>query len=113
MLIFFRYPELKNFDSELRFLEKAAQYSLENIMIDLKELEKGMDQTRKELDNRAKDKSKQNHTLQEFVTRAGEIVAKLRQDGDAAQVDKTALKMTFDFTNLLIESTLFNSINYD
>ena len=45
-------------------MEKAAQYSLENIMIDLKELEKGMDLTRKELDNRAKDKSKQLHTLQ-------------------------------------------------
>ena len=55
---------MKNFDAELRFVEKAAQYSLENIMIDLKELEKGMDLTRKELDNRAKDKSKQLHTLQ-------------------------------------------------
>jgi hypothetical protein len=79
----------------LRFLEKAAQYSLENIMIDLKELEKGMDQTRKELDNRAKDKSKQNHMLQDFVTRAGELVAKLRQDGDAAQVDNDVEAISF------------------
>ena len=71
-------------------------------MIDLKELEKGMDQTRKELDNRAKDKSKQNHALQEFVTRAGEMVVKLRQDGDAAQVDnivKSSLKANY-FCNL-------------
>jgi hypothetical protein len=69
-------------------LEKAAQYSLENIMIDLKELEKGMDLSKKELDNRAKDKSKQSPSLQDFVAKAGEMVAKLRQDGDAAQVKK-------------------------
>ena len=67
-------------------MEKAAQYSLENIMIDLKELEKGMELTRREMENRAKDKSKSNPTLQDFVARAGETVAKLRQDGDAAQV---------------------------
>ncbi len=123
IVIFNRYPELKNFDSELRFLEKAAQYSLENIMIDLKELEKGMDQTRKELDNRAKDKSKQNHMLQDFVTRAGELVAKLRQDGDAAQVDNDVEAISFwcldiilvlvyilkRFQNCDIQRTYFNS----
>ena len=70
----------------MRLLDKAAQFSLENIMIDLKELEKGMDQTRRELENRAKDKSRPNPMLQDFVTRAGELVSKLRQDGDAAQV---------------------------
>ena len=37
-----KYPELKGFDSELKYIDKAAQFSLENILTDVRELEKGM-----------------------------------------------------------------------
>jgi hypothetical protein len=46
------YPDLKNFSSELMCLDKAAQFSLENILVDVRELEKGMELTKKELENR-------------------------------------------------------------
>ena len=72
-------------------------------MIDLKELEKGMDLTRKEMENRAKDKSKQSPTLQDFVAKAGEMVSKLRQDGDAAQV----MTMTRQFFFFLKKHSLW------
>ena len=37
-----KYPELKGFESELKYIDKAAQFSLENILTDVRELEKGM-----------------------------------------------------------------------
>lgn len=91
-LVVKRFPELKGFDAELTFLDKAAQYSLENIMTDVRELEKGMELTRRELENRlatpnAKDKAKvvQNQSLKEFVDMAGEAVGNLRSEADRAQ----------------------------
>jgi len=77
-------------------------------MIDLKELEKGMDLSKKELDNRAKDKSKQSPSLQDFVAKAGEMVAKLRQDGDAAQVTKMAMTRHFFLKTLTLFQTICN-----
>merc|ERR1712106_697453 len=47
-----KYPELKGFESELRYIDKAAQFSLENVMTDVAELEKGMKLTLKELSAR-------------------------------------------------------------
>eukprot|EP00094_Tigriopus_californicus_P001997 TCALIF_01924-PB protein Name:"Similar to CG32138 Formin-like protein CG32138 (Drosophila melanogaster)" AED:0.27 eAED:0.27 QI:0/0.5/0.14/1/0.5/0.42/7/0/998 len=91
-LVLKRFPELKGFDAELTFLDKAAQYSLENIMTDVRELEKGMELTRRELENRlstpnAKDKAKvvQNQSLKEFVDMAGESVGNVRSEADRAQ----------------------------
>ena len=87
-----KYPDLKNFETEVSCLEKASQYSLENVLVDVKELEKGMEITRRELDNRlstpnAKDKTKmaQNQTLKEFVDNAGEILTGLRQETNRSQ----------------------------
>jgi len=80
------FVDLKNFDSDLRLSEKAAQFSLENIMTDLRDLEKGMDLASKELNNRTKDKSKPPQSLQDFVIRGGEVVQRIRQKGEAAQV---------------------------
>ena len=74
-----KYPELKNFYSELTFLDKACQFSVENIMTDVAELEKGMELTRRELENRLKapnaqerEKVAQNTALKEFADAAGE-----------------------------------------
>merc|ERR1719295_1009019 len=47
-----KYPELKGFEGELRYIDKAAQFSLENVMTDVNELEKGMRLAKKELEAR-------------------------------------------------------------
>ena len=88
-----RYPDLKNFEAELNYLEKASQFSLENILTDVAELEKGMEITRRELENRlaaaaAKDnraKVEQNAALKEFVDQAGSTVKQLRNEANKAQ----------------------------
>ncbi|KAJ8403983.1 hypothetical protein AAFF_G00343330 [Aldrovandia affinis] len=43
-----KYPELANFYSELHFIDKAAAVSLENVLLDVRELGRGMDLIRKE-----------------------------------------------------------------
>ena len=93
-----KYPELKGFESELKFIKEAAQFSLENILTDVRELEKGMDLTKRELENRlnapinatsSKEqqrlKSGQNQSLQDFVNVASDLVNKLRTDFNNAQ----------------------------
>ena len=45
-----RFPNLANFINDLQFVEKASQVSLENILSDLHDLEKGMELTKKESD---------------------------------------------------------------
>jgi len=89
---------LKGFATELKCIDKAAQFSLENILTDVRELEKGMDLTKRELENRLNApiqsmqnkeqqrlKSEQNKSLQEFVNMASEKVSKLRSDANNAQ----------------------------
>ncbi|XP_051946667.1 formin-like protein 3 isoform X4 [Xyrauchen texanus] len=43
-----KYPELATFYNELHFVDKAAAVSLENVLLDVKELGKGMDLVRRE-----------------------------------------------------------------
>lgn len=47
-----KYSDLANFASDLTCLEKASQFSVENFLTDVRELEKGMELTKKELENR-------------------------------------------------------------
>ena len=84
-----KYPELKNFYSELTFLDKASQFSLENIMTDVVELERGMELTRRELENRLKapnaqerDKVSQNAALKDFADAAGDQLRSLRTEAN-------------------------------
>lgn len=42
------FPNLKNFANELQIVEKACSVSLENVLSDLHDLEKGMELTKKE-----------------------------------------------------------------
>lgn len=93
------YPDLKNFHSELKYIDKAAQFSLENIMTDVNELERGMVLTRKELTARESDpgqarKQAQNLALKDFVDNASEQLKKLATD--AAQA-KTAFNDLAEF----------------
>ncbi|XP_058021970.1 formin-like protein 3 isoform X3 [Ahaetulla prasina] len=48
MMVKEKYPELSNFWQELHFVEKAAAVSLENVLLDVKELGRGMDLIRRE-----------------------------------------------------------------
>lgn len=47
-----KLPDIKNFDSELTFIDKAAMVSLENVNFDMTELSKGMTSAKKEYDLR-------------------------------------------------------------
>merc|ERR1712150_101319 len=106
-LVHEKFPELKEFASELKYLEKAVQISVENILTDVKELEKGMELTKRELGNRLNTpmnatttneqqrlKQEQNQILQNFVDRANDLVIKLKTDSSNAQ---TAFKECADY----------------
>ncbi|XP_046450658.1 formin-like protein [Daphnia pulex] len=81
-----KFPEALHFDGELRFVEKAATVSLENVLSDIQELQKGMDITRKEYELRKDLKDeKQNVILKDFLTNAEEKLRRLRADSKAAQ----------------------------
>jgi len=47
-VIALNFPQLKGFMSELQVVEKACLVSLENVLSDLHDLEKGMELTKKE-----------------------------------------------------------------
>lgn len=86
-----KYPDLKGFEGELRYIEKAAQFSLENVMTDVNELEKGMKLTLRELDARQNDgganayKTQRNIALKEFCDNANEQLKKLKVDANNAK----------------------------
>uniref|UniRef100_U5EVY0 Putative neuron projection morphoproteinsis n=1 Tax=Corethrella appendiculata TaxID=1370023 RepID=U5EVY0_9DIPT len=78
-----KFPELMNFDSELFFIDKAAQVSLENVIVDVNELEKGMEIVRKEALNQSK--GPQNHVLRDFLNNSEDKLKKIKQDCKNAQ----------------------------
>lgn len=81
-----KFPDLLSFDSELYCIEKAAQVSLENVMTDVLELDKGMEMVRKEVELRAKGgTSSQSHVLKDFLVNSEEKLKKLRSDSKVAQ----------------------------
>ncbi|KAI4492182.1 hypothetical protein M0802_009988 [Mischocyttarus mexicanus] len=77
-----KFPELINFDSELMYIDKAATVSLENIITDVHELEKGMDLVRKEFELRGKEKH--NTVLRDFLNNSEEKLRRLKSDARAA-----------------------------
>ncbi|XP_034942061.1 formin-like protein isoform X2 [Chelonus insularis] len=77
-----KFPELMNFESELMYIDKAATVSLENITTDVHELEKGMDQVRKEFELRGKEKH--NTVLRDFLNNSEEKLRRLKSDARTA-----------------------------
>merc|ERR1712013_687051 len=76
--------------SELRYIDKAAQFSLENIMTDVNELEKGMNLTLKELSARQNappnpSKTQRNLALKDFCDNANAQLKKLKADANNAK----------------------------
>jgi len=85
-----KYPELKGFDVELRYIDKAAQFSLENVMTDVAELEKGMKLTLRELEARQNappnaSKTQRNISLKDFCDNANDQLKKLKVDANNAK----------------------------
>jgi len=85
-----KYPELKGFEGELRYIDKAAQFSLENVMTDVNELEKGMKLTLRELEARQNapsnaSKTQRNIALKDFCDNANEQLKKLKVDANNAK----------------------------
>lgn len=77
-----KFPDLVNFEAELRFLEKAASVSLENVTTDIHELEKGMELCKKEMALRKE--SKDGQVLREFLSTTEDKLKKLQLDTKVA-----------------------------
>ncbi|KAK8403020.1 hypothetical protein O3P69_000924 [Scylla paramamosain] len=84
-----KFHDLNNFDAELRFIEKAAQVSLENIMTDVNELEKGMEQAKKENDRHRDMRSAEGQAalavLRDFLSNSEDKLRKMRAEAKTAQ----------------------------
>ncbi|CAG4959127.1 unnamed protein product [Parnassius apollo] len=75
------FPELLNFDTELLYIDKAAQVSLENVIADVCELERGMEAARREAEARGA----HAHVLRDFTANASDKLRRLRAETKHAQ----------------------------
>ncbi|XP_075407843.1 formin-like protein 3 isoform X3 [Tenrec ecaudatus] len=74
-----RYPELATFWHELHFVEKAAAVSLENVLLDVKELGRGMELIRRECSLH------DNSVLRAFLSTSEGKLDKLQRDAKTAE----------------------------
>ncbi|KAM5288261.1 formin-like protein 3 isoform 2-T2 [Ctenodactylus gundi] len=74
-----KYPDLANFWHELHFVEKAAAVSLENVLLDVKELGRGMDLIRRECSIH------DNSVLRSFLSTNEGKLDKLQRDAKTAE----------------------------
>lgn len=65
-----KFPDVTNVESELTFIDKAAMVSLENVQFDMTELDKGMKNTRKELEIRLQTQTIDTQVLKDFLAKA-------------------------------------------
>ncbi|XP_075159897.1 formin-like protein isoform X2 [Haematobia irritans] len=78
-----KFPELLNFETELYCTDKAAQVSLENIVTDVHDLEKGMELVKKEAELRVK--GAQTHILRDFLNNSEDKLKKIKFELKSAQ----------------------------
>ncbi|KAM9229771.1 formin-like protein 3 [Dugong dugon] len=74
-----KYPDLANFWHELHFVEKAAAVSLENVLLDVKELGRGMDLIQRECSLH------DNSVLRNFLSANEGKLDKLQRDAKTAE----------------------------
>ncbi|XP_036722890.1 formin-like protein 3 isoform X6 [Balaenoptera musculus] len=74
-----KYPDLANFWHELHFVEKAAAVSLENVLLDVKELGRGMELIRRECSIH------DNSVLRNFLSANEGKLDKLQRDAKTAE----------------------------
>uniref|UniRef100_A0A672M940 ADP-ribosylation factor-like protein 6-interacting protein 6 n=1 Tax=Sinocyclocheilus grahami TaxID=75366 RepID=A0A672M940_SINGR len=75
-----KYPVVCVFYNELHYIEKAAAVSLENVLLDVKELQRGMDLTRREYSMHG-----HNSLLKDFIHHNEARLKKLLDDARIAQ----------------------------
>ncbi|MEQ2184140.1 hypothetical protein GOODEAATRI_004873 [Goodea atripinnis] len=75
-----KYPQASLFHNELHYVEKAAAVSLENVLLDVKELQRGMELTRREYSMHG-----HNTMLKDFITHNESKLKKLQDDAKVAQ----------------------------
>jgi hypothetical protein len=94
-----KFPDLCTFEAELRYIEKAAVVSLENLLVDVSELEKGMDVVRRELaagtpsggtpgsgrQNASKIDEQRLAVVRDFLAASDDKLKKLKSDCTTAQ----------------------------
>lgn len=78
-----KFPSLIDFDTELFYTDKAGQVSLENVITDVQELDKGMEMVRKEADLRGK--GPYNIVVRDFLNNSEEKLKKINNDTKIAQ----------------------------
>ncbi|XP_060889087.1 formin-like protein 2 [Labrus mixtus] len=74
-----KYPTVSLFYNELHYVDKAAAVSLENVLCDVKELQRGMELTWREFS------VQHNATLKDFISRNESRLGKLQEDAHIAQ----------------------------
>uniref|UniRef100_A0A8C7FJL2 Formin like 2 n=1 Tax=Oncorhynchus kisutch TaxID=8019 RepID=A0A8C7FJL2_ONCKI len=75
-----KYQQVHLFYNELHYVEKAAAVSLENVLLDVKELQRGMDLTKREYSMHG-----HNTMLKDFITHNEGKLKKLQDDAKIAQ----------------------------
>uniref|UniRef100_A0A8C9APY0 Formin like 2 n=1 Tax=Prolemur simus TaxID=1328070 RepID=A0A8C9APY0_PROSS len=75
-----KYHQVSLFHNELHYVEKAAAVSLENVLLDVKELQRGMDLTKREYTMHD-----HNTLLKEFILNNEGKLKKLQDDAKIAQ----------------------------
>uniref|UniRef100_A0A8C7US63 Formin like 2 n=1 Tax=Oncorhynchus mykiss TaxID=8022 RepID=A0A8C7US63_ONCMY len=75
-----KYQQVNLFYNELHYVEKAAAVSLENVLLDVKELQRGMDLTKREYSMHG-----HNTMLKDFITHNEGKLKKLQDDAKIAQ----------------------------
>ncbi|KAL4691405.1 hypothetical protein H8957_003441 [Semnopithecus entellus] len=84
-----KYPDLANFWHELHFVEKAAAVSLENVLLDVKELGRGMELIRRECSIH------DNSVLRNFLSTNEGKLDKLQRDAKTAEEAYSAVVRYF------------------
>lgn len=79
-----KFPHLMDFDTELSGIDQAAQVTLEIVMGDVNELDKGMEAVRKEV-NAVKGNAQQNPILRDFLANSEEKLKKMKTQSKNAQ----------------------------
>ncbi|XP_034035698.1 formin-like protein 2 isoform X1 [Thalassophryne amazonica] len=74
-----KYPTVSMFFNELHYVDKAAAVSLENVLCDVKELQRGMELTWREFS------MLHNAMLKDFISRNESRLSKLQEDARIAQ----------------------------
>uniref|UniRef100_A0A3Q0TD78 Formin-like 2b n=1 Tax=Amphilophus citrinellus TaxID=61819 RepID=A0A3Q0TD78_AMPCI len=95
-----KYPIVSLFYNELHYVDKAAAVSLENVLSDVKELQRGMELTWREFS------VSHNATLKDFISRNESRLGKLQEDARIAQV-RNAVKFFGESSKTMPPSVFF------